>query len=374
VGTETFVVGAVVASRFLVPLLIPRFPLPAVLSALVIDGIDQSVFHALGYDPPGYQGYDKAMDVYYLAIAYVSTLRNWTSGSAFEVARFLYFYRLVGVTAFELTDWRPLLLIFPNTFEYFFIAYEVVRTRRDPRRYAMRFWVWLAAAIWVFVKLPQEWWIHIAKLDFTDQLDLHPALGPAIVIALSLAGAVFWWLIRPRLSPPAWPLRVAADALPEAAATWQQRLAWTAAHETVLSRVTGEKVVLVGLISVIYGEVLPGLDVSAGRLFAGLGVLVVLNAAVSLGLARASVGTDRSLVGFVGRLLLNTAVVVSARLLLGGGRMDLKAAMFFVVMLSLITLLHDRYFPVHAARLAAATPGSVSLPSPQRRPHPSAHE
>ena len=33
-STETLVVGVVVASRFLVPLLIPRFPLPAVLSAL----------------------------------------------------------------------------------------------------------------------------------------------------------------------------------------------------------------------------------------------------------------------------------------------------------------------------------------------------
>ena len=373
-STETLVVGAVVASRFLVPLLIPRFPLPAVLAALVLDGIDQSVFHALGYDPPGYQGYDKAMDVYYLAIAYVSTLRNWTSGSAFEVARFLYFYRLLGVTAFELTDWRPLLLIFPNTFEYFFIAYEVVRARRNPTRYALRFWVWLAAAIWVFVKLPQEWWIHIAKLDFTDQLDLHPALGPAIVVALVVAGAVFWWLVRPRLSPPAWPLRVAADPLPDAAATWQQRGEWTAVHERVLSPVTAEKVVLVGLISVIYGEVLPGLDVSAGLLFVGLGVLVVVNTAVSLRLARASVGTDRALVGFAARVLLNTAIVVAARLALGAGQMDLKAAMFFVVMLSLITSLHDRYLPVHAARVAPVGSEAVSLPSPRSRPHPSARE
>src|SRR3954465_8485794 len=105
-STETLVVGAVVASRFLVPLLIPRFPLPAVLAALVIDGIDQSVFHALGYDPPGYQGYDKAMEGRDVAIAYVSALRNWTSAVKFEVARFLCFYRLVGVTAFELTGWR----------------------------------------------------------------------------------------------------------------------------------------------------------------------------------------------------------------------------------------------------------------------------
>ena len=121
--TETLVFVVVVGSRFFVPLLIPRFPLPAVLASLVIDGVDQSIFQAFGHNPPGYQGYDKAMDVYYLAVAYLSTLRNWTSRPAFRVAQFLYFYRLVGVLAFELTQWRPLLLIFPNTFEYFFIAY-----------------------------------------------------------------------------------------------------------------------------------------------------------------------------------------------------------------------------------------------------------
>ncbi len=26
----------------------------------------------------------------------------------------------------------------------------------------------LAAFIWIFIKLPQEWWLHIAQLDFTD--------------------------------------------------------------------------------------------------------------------------------------------------------------------------------------------------------------
>jgi hypothetical protein len=364
VTTEALVVGAVVASRFLVPLLIPRFPLPAVVACLVIDGIDQSIFHSLGYDPPGYQGYDKAMDVYYLAIAYVSTLRNWTSGSAFEVGRFLYFYRLVGVTAFELSGWRPLLLIFPNTFEYFFIAYEVVRMRRDPRRYSMRFWVWTGATIWVVVKLPQEWWIHIAQLDFTDQLDLHPALGPTIVVALLLAAAAFWWLVRPRLSVPAWSWRIAADGLPAAASTWRQRAAWSAEHETVLSLVTAEKVVLVGLISVIYGEVLPGLDVDALVLFVGIAAVVVINAGVSIGLSRAAIGTDKTLVAFGARVLLNTLVVVVARLLLDGDHIDARAALFFVVMLSLITLLHDRYLPVHAAVVDRPSPGTVERPVP----------
>jgi hypothetical protein len=354
VTTDTLVFAVVVGSRFLVPLLIPRFPLPAVLASLVIDGVDQSVFQAFGHNPPGYQGYDKAMDVYYLAIAYLSTLRNWTSWSAFRVGQFLYFYRLVGVAAFELTQWRPLLLIFPNTFEYFFIAYEVVRARRDPTRYSMRFWVVTAAAIWIFVKLPQEWWIHIAQLDFTDQLALHPALGPAIVLLLVAAAAVFWWLVRPRLSAPDWSLRVAADPLPEAAVTWQQRAAWLAVHGRVLSAATLEKVVLVGLISVIYAQVLPGLKATVTGLFVGLTFVVVLNAALSLGVARGGRGTDRVLVAFGLRVVLNVALVLLARALFGPRGEDLGAAVFFMVMLSLITLLDDRFRPVQAARLADA--------------------
>src|SRR3954465_5254344 len=236
---------AVVGARFLVPLLIPVVPLPAIVASLVIDGVDQSIFQAFGYDPPQYQGYDKAMDVYYLAIAYLSTMRNWTSRPALGVSRFLYFYRLVGVVAFELSGWRPLLLIFPNTFEYFFIAYEVVRARRNPARYTMRFWVWGAAVIWVFVKLPQEWWIHIAQLDFTDELAAHPALGPAIVVALLAAAAVYWGVVRPRLPPPPGPLRSAAGPLPERAGTWQQRAVWTV-QAGAWSVPVLEKVVLVG--------------------------------------------------------------------------------------------------------------------------------
>jgi hypothetical protein len=354
---QTVVFLAVVGSRFFVPLLIPRFPLPALVAALVIDGVDQSIFQAFGYDPPGYQSYDKAMDVYYLAVAYLSTLRNWTSRPAFRVAQFLYFYRLVGVVAFELTQWRTLLLVFANTFEYFFIAYELVRLRRDPSRYSLRFWVVIAAAIWVFVKLPQEWWIHVAQLDFTDQLALHPALGPVIVAVLVVAAAAFWWLVRPRLSPPDWPLRIAADPVPAQVATWQQRGAWLAVHGRLLSTATLEKVVLVGLISIIYAEVLPDLDATVTGVFAGLAVLVLANAAVTLALARGGRGTNRALLAFGLRVVVNLAVVLVARALLGARGIDLGAALFFVAMLSLLTLLDDWYRPVQAARMAEAGEG-----------------
>ena len=45
------------------------------------------------------------------------------------------------------------------------LAYEAVRTRWSPLRFAFRWWVTAAALIWIFVKLPQEYWIHIAQLD-----------------------------------------------------------------------------------------------------------------------------------------------------------------------------------------------------------------
>ena len=350
---ESLLFTVVVGLRFLVPLLIPRYPLPAVVGSLLLDAVDHSVFQAFGYDPPHYQGYDKAMDVYYLAIAYVSTLRNWTSPLAYRVGRFLYFYRLVGVTAFELSGWRPLLLIFANTFEYFFIAYEVVRMQRDPRRYTFRFWVWVAAVIWVVVKLPQEWWIHVAQLDFTDELAAHPWMGPTIVVVLLVAGAVYWWSIRPRLSPPDWSLRFSADPIPAEMSTWHQRGDWDAANSAILSSTTAEKVVLVGLISVIYGEALPGLDTTAWELFVGIGALVVINAAISIFGARLRVGMDSAVVAFVARIGINVALAVVGRALLGSDRMDLPAALFFIAMLSLITLLHDRYLPVHAVRVTS---------------------
>ena len=202
---ESAVIAAIVIARLFVPLLIPRFPL-AIIAALIIDAVDNSILAAftsvdLGPDGP-YQSFDKALDIYYLAIAYTTTLRNWTNEPAIRVAQFLFYYRLVGVLLFELTHERAVLLIFPNTFEYFFIAYEAIRTRFDPARRSARFWILTAAVIWVFVKLPQEYWIHVAQLDFTETVDDHPWFGIACALGLLTLAAVFWFVVRPRLPAP----------------------------------------------------------------------------------------------------------------------------------------------------------------------------
>ena len=86
---ETVVVVVVVAARLLVPLLIPRFPL-VIIAALVLDGIDNGVlaqFTDVDLSAEGpYQSWDKALDIYYLAIAYLATMRNWTSDAAFRIS------------------------------------------------------------------------------------------------------------------------------------------------------------------------------------------------------------------------------------------------------------------------------------------------
>ena len=179
--------------------------------ALVVDAADQSIFQAFGYDPRR---------------ATRATTRRWTSTTwrsptcrrcgtgrsrlAFEVARFLYFYRLVGVRRSSSRPSAWLLLVFPNTFEYFFIAYEVVRTRRDPLRYSLRFWVGMAAAIWIFVKLPQEWWIHIAQLDFTDFMADYPFMW-GVLLAVAMIVAIVIWTQRKRIPQPDWPFTVNVD-------------------------------------------------------------------------------------------------------------------------------------------------------------------
>ena len=147
---------------------------------------------------PGYQGYDKAMDVFYLAIAYLATLRNWLSLPAFRVGRFLYFYRLVGVVAFELTQVRALLLVFPNTFEYFFIAYEAVRSRWSPLRFPLGWWVVggrgdlglrEAAAGVLDPRRPARRHRHPRRDT--------PGPAPLLVGLILVLAAVFWFVVRP---------------------------------------------------------------------------------------------------------------------------------------------------------------------------------
>lgn len=121
---------------------------------------------------------------------------------------------------------------------------------------------------------------------------------------------------------------------------------------SVLSAETAEKVVLIGLISVVFGRVLPGVQASDLELFVGIGILVLINAAWSIVVAaRARTVESVWLAGII-RFGFNVAVVWGFAWLLGagGGGLDLGNAAFFLFLLSLLAVLHDRYRPVAGVR------------------------
>jgi hypothetical protein len=374
VDSDLLVFLVVVAARLLVPLGIPRYPLPAIIAAMIIDGIDQTIFQVFTeFDLTGYQGYDKALDIYYLSVAYMATLRNWTHLFAFQTSRFLYFYRLVGNLIFELTQIRPLLLIFPNTFEYFFDFYEAVRLRWNPLRLSKRLIVGAAAFIWIFIKLPQEYWIHVAQLDTTDLIkeqifgvptdtpwreivadNIGVFLGLIIVIVLLIAAAA--WFIRSKLPPADWRLSFDADGHGRDVTDEQVDAASRALAGRFFDTELLEKIVLVGLVTVIFAQVLPGVRASNLQVAIGVALLIIANSAVSRWLVGQGVSWASGLRQFMTMAVINLAIVVVFYLVLPlrSGSINLGNTLFFVLLLTLLVVLYDRYRPYYLARLTAA--------------------
>lgn len=363
---DMVVLGLVIAARLLLPLLIPWYPLPGILAALALDAVDQTIFQTFTRLPLDfYQSYDKALDIYYLSIAYLSTLRNWTNLFAFRVGRFLFYYRLAGVALFELLEWRVLLFIFPNTFEYFFIWYEAFVLWRDPRRLTRHIVVGTAAAIWIAIKLPQEFWLHIARLDLTDVLKtalfgappettwghLFTALpgvfiGAVILAAGLLVGLV--WLAGRRLPPLEQPL--SARLRTRALGRERMKAARVAWAERIFDRDLLEKLALVTLLVAVFAQVLPNTRATTAQMVAGAAVIIVLNTAISHWLARRGISWRNALGQFIVVTAANLTIVAAFQIVPGAQDLDDAAVGLFILLLSVIVTLFDRFTEVHLAR------------------------
>jgi hypothetical protein len=342
--------------RLVVPLFIPRYPLPGIIAALILDGIDQTIFQkftSLDTDGP-YQSYDKALDIYYLTIAYLSTMRNWNNLTAFEVSRFLLYYRLVGVVLYEFTHWRPILLIFPNTFEYFFIFYEVVRLRWDTRRMSPKVVYGAAAAIWIVIKLPQEYWIHVAQNDMTDTLRKYPALVPIIAVVLVAILGAAWWVVKHKCPP--------ADWRPSFADPLTQTGGDMSYSKTNLRLFAGrgfdrsllEKIVLISLICIIFSQILPRSDVGNLQLTLGVAAVIIGNMLVSAALERRQVTWRSIFRQFAAMLVVNGALALAFIIIVPSrnGSLSRGDLLFFLFLLTLMVLMYDAYRPHYRKRLA----------------------
>ncbi len=119
-----------------------------------------------------YQAFDKLVDLVYMVTFLMVALR-W-SGTARSVAIALFAFRLVGVGVFEVVDWRGVLLLFPNVFEFWFLFVAGLKRFRPsydltPRRAAL--WIVPLAAAkelqeyslhwgsgWTTIAPPTSWW------------------------------------------------------------------------------------------------------------------------------------------------------------------------------------------------------------------------
>ncbi|MFN8594546.1 MAG: hypothetical protein U0031_24095 [Thermomicrobiales bacterium] len=367
----------VIAARLLVPLAIPRYPIPAGIAALVIDGVDQTIFQTFTKLPlAGYQSYDKALDIYYLSVEYLATLRNWSVLAAVTMSRFLFYYRLVGVLLFELLHLRALLLFFPNTFEYFFLFYEAVRLRWNPKRLGVTGVLISTFAIWVFIKIPQEYWIHIAQMDVTDTLkeqvfgvaldtswgtivseNLMPILGFVIVVLL-LLGAARSYIVN-HLPPADWSFSFDVDAHGSDVSAEEVLAARRASAQRLWDAELVEKIALVALMTIIFSRILPNTQASPISVAIGVAAIIVANTVVTEFLVRVGVSWASSVREFLVMAVVNAAIVAGFYLLMPftGDRIDIPATLFFVLLLTLLVTLYDRfrpYYQVRRERMAAA--------------------
>jgi len=347
--SDLVIFWAVVMARFLIPLSIPRYPLPGVVASLLLDMVDQTIFQLFTNLPlEGYQGYDKALDIYYLSITYLSTLRNWSNLYAFKLDRFLFYYRLVGVAIFELVHLRPLLLIFPNTFEYFFIFYETIRLKWDPKVLTKSKLITAAALIWVFIKIPQEYWIHVAQLDTTDWIKANPSNALILIAYAIFLLGLAWWLIRDL--PPTRP-GLQIEAIPVAAAPVLTPLPEEVKkeRERLINNQVLEKIALISLLTIIFAQILPGVQASNIQIAVIVAIIIIINTALSHWLARRGRHWSSIVREFIVMSLVNTGIIILLNFLSPryDGSINLENTLFFILLLTLIVTLYDRYWQLH---------------------------
>ena len=123
-------------------------------------------------------------------------------------------------------------------------------------------------------------------------------------------------------------------------------------YDAIISTGTLEKVMLVGLVAVIFSQMLPDFTGSTTDVFIGVAAVVVVNSGITLAAARRRWTIRSTALAFAARLAMNVGLVLVADPLLGrhNARLDGYDTMFFLMLISLITTLHDRWRPVHEVR------------------------
>jgi hypothetical protein len=173
---ETAAIVLIIAAKFVVPLLIIRFPFAAGWANFFLDSFDGDLLIPLGLPNETYQPVDKITDwVTYVAIVIVGFRNDWPTK---RLMLGLFLFRSIGQAGFLLTDNEMFLAVFPNFLEPLFLvtatilAWErVVRHLPDWQERGftiLRRHRWLIGTLIVIYKLQDEYFTHVANIDRSE--------------------------------------------------------------------------------------------------------------------------------------------------------------------------------------------------------------
>ena len=176
----------VIALRLVLPLTILRWPLAGGILAMLVDAVDVVLVDAIAsflHQPlefgPDYAQIDKWLDIYYLGLEAI-VVRRWPETLPRRAALALFAWRLAGVILFEVTIYRPLLVVFPNLFENVYLYVLIVRRWLPslmPRTIPQLALVLIALLI---PKEIQEWalhWEEIHPWQWLRETLIRPLIG-----------------------------------------------------------------------------------------------------------------------------------------------------------------------------------------------------
>jgi hypothetical protein len=223
-------------------------------------------------------------------------------------------------------------------------------------------WVMIGATavIWIFIKLPQEYILHIGQFDTTVWVDaFFEAFRTSLwvklaVVALVVLVVVFIRWLLGRLPRADWKLKLEADPLPGASGDGDEVEDMKTLPESFFNSGLVEKIVMVSLVSGIFAQILPDAQAGLLQLAVGVAFIVVVNSALSHWLARRGTEWTSIVREFIVMAVVNFGLVLVYAWLLPrfDGSINLGNTLFFVLLLTLLVTLYDRYRPVYRARFA----------------------
>ena len=196
----------------------------------------------------------------------------------------------------------------------------------------------------------------------------RPLVLLAMVVAVAALVFVVYWIATRKAPPGDHGIRLKADPLPpECQGTALYRTA--RASQGIFDRALLEKVVLTGLISVVFAEYLLSDAVRSTWVLTFVALFVVVNAFASQWLARRGRAWHSVLTELAVMFVVNYGIVgvlLYFELVLGriAQRGSVGARLFFVFLFTVITVLFDRYHTVFTARGVLARRGKKTPAGP----------